>query len=431
MTTYFVLPLHPAASRENAGTDPEEPWSTLQEVFEDGHRFGGGDKILVGPGAHGDVQVGPESRADDSPLFITIKAVLMNGTVVLESIQFWCTFGWVLEGVHVTGGGREDGSAAPAPALVPAPSLVPVPWTVYVEPRRGIVVGPGSTDITVTRCTVRDHPKLGVYLSGSRHVITECEVARARGIHCLDPGSVGTQIVGCIVHHFCSPEGLLLRGSHMRVVGNLVHDSLDTAHITSLCVAPDPASHVLLYRNRFLCTLDRPESPAHVPGPLSVHGVCISSPSHWTISTNAIQVDHSLALALTDARSCTVVHNTVVRRGPKTWFTTQRPTLSSSISELGSTTTEGGNIVANNLCEKLAVACPNSTLAGNLMLRPDHLLETFMAHPQCLELRPHLATSSAGAPVFTKPVDGAEALVDLRGMVMEAGVVGAYGCGNY
>ncbi len=387
--------------------------------------FGDNDTLLLGPGYHGHVLIGPEScrhgsGSGTSDARVCIRSCTgQEADTVLGSIAFLNTSGWTLQGVTVCG------SMSPAPPWDVVPGVWP--WTMLEKRPLGIHLGLDTSNIHVAQCVVRDDPDLNITIRGSHHTIDKCEVVRAGGIHCLDPSSSHCVITGCSVQFFSGPAGLLLRGSHMHVDANAIVEALDVDHITDLCISPDPSHHVQ-FTNNFLavksefsrtlsgcfefarhwaairhgddsivaamecCHMEEKSMPTplgyffqHTPVPstpttIPAASTCTPSPTHgftvrqgtsWEVKGNIVLVDHPLAMVLEDTCSSTVVANCVCRLSPRPWFTTRKPCLESVSTGIDVDTgiTPYGNTFADNCVEKLHVTCAQPHLSNNTLLK--------------------------------------------------------------
>jgi hypothetical protein len=372
----------------NAGTDPDHPWTTLQDVLsvQPPLEFVSGSVLWAGPGWHGVVHILPQHHRQVMTLGDTEREVRVSIVALQDEdrprvgsvyVAPYSTC-WLLQGLVV------EPPTTPDTALSSPPPL-------------GIHVGADTVGVVARQCTVRGSPAYGIVVAGGLHALLDCVVEDAGGIAFSEDAPsplLANVVVGCRVQNFHSEFGLLLGPSVGQVTGCTVVQAHPSTHsrMTSLCTVRVAGLGVQFHDNKFLCRAVEDGGDATAWEPVPTHGVEINGPKWWSIQNNIILVDHAIGLCILNDTKSVVAHNTVVRCARRPWFAAQVPMLSVRVTQRGRATipTVGGTLVLNNLVERVYVFNATVLASDNVELAQAQFRAVFEDHPRDLRPRARL-----------------------------------------
>lgn len=379
LTEYYCDPATGDMANEGG---PDDPWSTLQAVFEAGKAFTAGDVIFLRSGYHGEPAIG---NANDGLVTIRPDA---KAEPTLSRLEFTETARhWLAVDLQI--------SRSYAP-----------------EFSKATMVSISGQNITVSGCSVFTVPDIaqwtladwlgkpsnGITAGGMHNRIENCTVLNTAFAIQIS-GSFNTAH-GNRVHNF-SGDGLRGLGDDLLFEYNTVTDNynIDDNHddgFQSWSTGENGVGSGVVYRmtlrgNVIIETTD-PNRPFQ--GPLQGIGCFDGMFEDWVVENNVVVVNQWHGLTLLGAKNCRIVNNTVVDQnfhsdpGP-TWIAIEphkkyatAETIAEKAFYLG-----GGNMVLNNLTTRLRFAANLGTAIYNTELTVGDMSRTFIAYPYNLRLR--------------------------------------------
>lgn len=383
-TEFYCDPVN--GNMDNPGS-PQEPWGSLEAVFEAGKLFKPGDTIFLMDGYHGEVSV---SSANTD--FVYIKPA-DGASPTLAGISFGGSSAyWHLSGVTISR------------------SFLP-------EYATGTMAGLGGDYIVVSDCEIYSVPDIsgwsvsdwlakattGASLSG-QHCLLENSTVRNIKWGVFMGGRYGT-VRGCTIRNY-SGDGLRPEGDYTTIEDCYIADNykVDSNHDDAIQsysngpggVGSSVVTGVTVRRNTIIQTTD-PDRP--LQGGLQGIGLFDGFFDDWVIENNVILVTNHHGIGIYGARRCKILNNTVLDSSgsaTNTWigvFPHKNGELSSD------------NLVRNNISTSLIGAQSFGTGDHNYRVSISDFDSYFVDYPNDLRLASGSPAIDAGSNTEAPELD--------------------------
>lgn len=384
-TTYYCDPVNGNITNDGS---PENPWSSLEEVFTEGKLFTAGDTIYLLDGYHGEPSI---NAANTGYVYIRPDA---GASPELARLVFGGSARyWDVSGLQI--------SRSFAPTF-----------------SKATMVSMGGQHLKVADCDIFSEsdssnwdqddwlsiPSSGVGIGGSNNLLADCSILNvALGVSVT--GTFNT-VRGNHIQNF-TVDGMRGLANDLTFEYNYVADNynIDDNHDDGFQaytngsggVGSGVIARMVLRGNTIIETTDTNRA---FQGSLQGIGCFDGMFEDWIVENNVIIVNQWHGIALYGAINCKLLNNTVVdqdmNRGPgPTWITLEphKNYSGETDPELKAYYLGSGNLVRNNLTTSLANKPALGTYDNNKVIGASDFANYFVSYPFDLRLK-------AGSPAI-------------------------------
>jgi parallel beta-helix repeat protein len=395
---YYVDPIKGLSSNNGSQTSP---WRTLQEVFQAGKVFQGGDHIYLLRGDHGaPIVKGINSNS------VTIQA-LAGHTPVMQSLRLIGASKWNINGLFI------------GPKAAPNMQIVSVPQLVSISEDSNNITLENSyifSDFLVNSWTTTNWKKqarYGISIGGPNNTI------RGNHIYNVVTGiqagfrAKNTLVDNNVIENF-GHDGIQEKGAYNLYQHNLILNAFnmgDGNHPDGFQAFGSGNMHdTTLDGNIILSSFHHPNKALY-DGTMQGIGL-FSSYVNYTVINNLVMNDHRIGIWLLGGKNCKVINNTTFRAGD------HAPTGGGPtgirlywVGPNGPSRPSVGNIVKNNIVEEISVVNGDgsSVCASLADCRPNLVNRSASLFLNVAARDAHLTNNAAvinrGDPLYAPTVD--------------------------